>query len=63
MPSRASPAYDMESVSAQDVESGYVSGSGSEASLPELYFTKSHLHFLNRQLQNLEPQGEVNIRD
>ena len=49
----------MESVSGQDIESGYVSGSGSEASLPELYFTKSHLHFLNRQLQNLEPQGEI----
>ena len=61
MPSRASPAYDVESVSGQDVESGYVSGSGSEASPPELYFTKSHLHFLNRQLQNLEPQGEINI--
>ena len=61
MPSRSSLAYDIESVSGRDVESGYVSGSGSETSLPELYFTKSHLHFLNRQLQNLEPQGEINI--
>ena len=57
MPSRSSPVYDVESVSGQDIESGYVSGSGSEASIPELYFTKPHLNFLNRQLQNLEPQG------
>ncbi len=40
-----------------DVESGYVSGSSSEASIPEIYFTKPHLAFLNRQLQNLEPPG------
>ncbi|KAL9099795.1 MAG: hypothetical protein Q9163_004755 [Psora crenata] len=39
-----------------DYESGYVSGSSSEASIPDLYFTKPHLAFLNRQLQNLEPQ-------
>ena len=41
----------------QDSESGYASGSSSDSSLPDLYFTKSHLTFLNRQLQNLEPQG------
>ena len=58
MPSSASPVYDMDSVSGQDVESGYVSGSGSEASIPEIVFTKPHLRFLNRQLQNLEPQGQ-----
>ena len=39
-----------------DYESGYVSGSSSDESLPELYFTKHQLDFLNRQLQNLEPQ-------
>lgn len=61
MPSRSSPLYDIGGVSGQGGESGYVSDSGSEASLPELYFTKSHLHFLNRQLQNLEPQGQINI--
>ena len=61
MPSRSSPLYDLESVSGQDIESGYVSGSGSETSVPELYFTKPHLHFLNRQLQNLEPQGKINV--
>ena len=41
-----------------DVESGYVSGSSSNADLPEIHFTKPHLAFLNRQLQNLEPQGK-----
>lgn len=61
MPSRSSPLYEVESVSGQDIESGYVSGSGSETSTPELYFTKHHLQFLNRQLQNLEPQGRVNF--
>ncbi|KAL9639112.1 MAG: hypothetical protein Q9164_001143 [Protoblastenia rupestris] len=39
-----------------EYESGYVSGSSSEASIPDIYFTKPHLTFLNRQLQNLEPQ-------
>lgn len=53
----SSPVYELEPESVQDVESGYVSGSSSNADLPEIYFTKSHLAFLNRQLQNLEPQG------
>lgn len=57
MSSRSSPVFN---VSGQDVdagyESGYVSGSGSEASIPEIVITKPHLRFLNRQLQNLEPQ-------
>lgn len=44
-------------MSNQDVESGYVSGSGSETSSPDVLFTKKHLNFLNRQLQNLEPRG------
>ena len=39
-----------------EVDSAYASGSPSEASLPEIYFTKPHLTFLNRQLQLLEPQ-------
>ncbi|EEA19559.1 3'-phosphoadenylsulfate reductase [Talaromyces marneffei ATCC 18224] len=39
-----------------DTESGYASASSSEASLPEVVFTKAHLQFLNRQLQFLEPQ-------
>ena len=46
-----------------DVESGYVSGSSSNADLPEIYFTKQHLAFLNRQLQTLEPQGNINCLD
>ena len=40
-----------------DNESGYVSGSGSDVSVPEVFFTKAHLRFLNRQLQSLEPRG------
>lgn len=36
-------------------DSGYASGTGSEIDLPEVYFTKPHLQFINRQLQNLEP--------
>jgi phosphoadenosine phosphosulfate reductase len=37
-------------------DSGYSSASASEIELPEVYFTKAHLQFINRQLQNLEPQ-------
>lgn len=36
-------------------DSGYASGNNSELGLPEVYFTKPHLKFLNRQLQFLEP--------
>lgn len=53
----SSPVYDLEHDGAHDVESGYASGSSSQADIPEIYFTKPHLAFLNRQLQNLEPQG------
>lgn len=48
-----------ETISTSDFESGYVSGNSSQASSPEIRFTNSHLIFLNRQLQNLEPQGTV----
>ena len=41
----------------RDDESGYASASSSEASIPDILFTKPHLAFLNRQLQNLKPQG------
>lgn len=40
----------------KDTDSGYASGTASEVGMPEVYFTKPHLHFLNRQLQFLEPQ-------
>jgi phosphoadenosine phosphosulfate reductase len=40
----------------KDADSGYASGSNSEVGMPEVYFTKPHLQFLNRQLQFLEPQ-------
>lgn len=36
-------------------DSGYSSTSNSDIELPDLYFTKPHLKFLNRQLQLLEP--------
>ncbi|PVI06504.1 Phosphoadenosine phosphosulfate reductase thioredoxin [Periconia macrospinosa] len=39
-----------------DDESGYASGSSSHESLPDVYFSKPHLKFLNAQLQQLEPQ-------
>lgn len=40
----------------KETDSGYASGTASEADLTEVYFTKPHLQFLNRQLQFLEPQ-------
>ena len=39
----------------KDTESGYSSGS-SNTSLPEVYFTKPHLKFLNKQLAELDPR-------
>jgi phosphoadenosine phosphosulfate reductase len=44
------------SPSLRGADSGYASGNNSELGLPEVYFTKPHLKFLNRQLQFLEPQ-------
>lgn len=41
----------------RDVESGYASAESSEVSVPDVSFSKPHLTFLNRQLQNLNPQG------
>lgn len=42
--------------SPKENDSGYASGTASEPDMPEVYFTKAHLQFLNRQLQFLEPQ-------
>lgn len=62
MPAKVPSTYpsDTETVDLRDneTESGYASGSSSEASLPEVIFTKTHLQFLNRQLQFLEPKGQ-----
>jgi hypothetical protein len=47
--------------SRQDVESGYSSGSSDsplDEGVPNIHFTKSHLRFLNKQLAQMEPQGE-----
>ena len=44
--------------SSSDLESGYVSGRSSQGcNSSDVHFTNPHLVFLNRQLQNLEPQG------
>ncbi|KAI4186947.1 MAG: hypothetical protein L6R41_003142 [Letrouitia leprolyta] len=56
MSSKASSGHRADAMSVHETESGYVSGSGSDSTLPEIYFTKPHLAFLNRQLQFLEPQ-------
>lgn len=39
-------------------ESGYASAESSQESLPEIYFTRPHLKYINAQLAKLEPQGE-----
>jgi phosphoadenosine phosphosulfate reductase len=41
-----------------DDESGYASGASSQESLPEVYFSKPHLKYINAQLLQLEPQGK-----
>jgi phosphoadenosine phosphosulfate reductase len=58
MSSRSSSPYDhdYDHVTFKDADSGYSSGSTSEADMPQIHFTKGHLKFLNRQLQFLEPQ-------
>ncbi|KAF2184823.1 putative Phosphoadenosine phosphosulfate reductase [Zopfia rhizophila CBS 207.26] len=50
------PVEETHTVRDRDTESGYASGSSSEAGLPEVYFSKPHLKFLNSQLQKLEPE-------
>ena len=55
----SSPVYALEHDGGHEYESGYASGTSSEADVADIYFTKPHLAFLNRQLQNLEPQGTV----
>ncbi|KAL1305976.1 hypothetical protein AAFC00_004112 [Neodothiora populina] len=43
------------SYSSDCAESGYASG-GSSETLPEVYFSRPHLKFINQQLSQLEPQ-------
>ena len=62
MPSIASHSYLLNTrvVSDRDEESGYASGSSTDnSSKAEVSFTNSHLVFLNRQLQFLDPPGKV----
>ena len=58
MSSRSSSPYDhdYDHVAFKGADSGYSSGSASDVDMPQIYFTKPHLKFLNRQLQLLEPQ-------
>ena len=59
MPSRIQLGFEAAPSSSSD-ESGYLSGSSSPDSHdpPKIRFTTAHLNFLNRQLQNLAPQGK-----
>jgi phosphoadenosine phosphosulfate reductase len=43
--------------SQDDIESGYASASSDNGGLTDVYFTKPHLKFLNKQLNQLEPEG------
>ncbi|KAI9668348.1 MAG: hypothetical protein M1829_005552 [Trizodia sp. TS-e1964] len=52
----ALPYEDADLPPIREVESGYASGSSSAASLPDIYLTKPHLRFLNKQLAQLEPE-------
>lgn len=42
-------------LASKGTDSGYSSGASTEGTVPEVFFTKPHLQFLNRQLQFLEP--------
>lgn len=54
--------YSEDALSRSDLESGYVSGRSSQSSdSPDVHFTNRHLVFLNRQLQNLDPQGTLSL--
>ncbi|KAI9796692.1 MAG: hypothetical protein M1833_006032 [Piccolia ochrophora] len=48
--------HDALTSSRHELESGYASGSSNEVTIPDIYFTKPHLKYLNQQLQKLEPQ-------
>lgn len=58
MSSRSSSPYQSgcDSPASTVADSGYASGAQSEIDIPEVFFTKPHLRFINRQLQFLEPQ-------
>jgi len=45
-----------ESPTIHNTESGYASGASSQDSLPDIYFSKPHLKFINAQLSKLEPE-------
>ena len=43
--------------SQDDIESGYASATSETGGFADIYFTKPHLKYLNKQLSQLEPQG------
>ena len=43
--------------SQDDIESGYASATSENGGFADVYFTKPHLKFLNKQLNQLEPEG------
>jgi phosphoadenosine phosphosulfate reductase len=53
--SEYSPEQSEQSLS-HDSESGYDSPGSSSVEFPEIYFSRSHLKYLNEQLQKLEPE-------
>jgi len=46
-----------ESPTIHSTESGYASGTSSQDSFSDVYFSKPHLKFINTQLSKLEPEG------
>jgi len=51
-----SSPFDTDSFSHEENESGYMSADSHYECLPDIYFTKPHLKFLNKQLNQLEPE-------
>lgn len=62
MPSRMSSEFEADGEPVPHTEAGCASSGSSRASTPEIYFTTPHLTFLNRQLQNLEPQRNPSLQ-
>ncbi|RMZ83147.1 hypothetical protein DV738_g1284, partial [Chaetothyriales sp. CBS 135597] len=56
-PASPAPVYDDQvSPTITALDSGYSSAANSDIEMPDVYFSKRHLEFINTQLQLLEPQ-------
>ncbi|RMD39846.1 hypothetical protein DV735_g5280, partial [Chaetothyriales sp. CBS 134920] len=56
-PASPAPVFgDQVSPTITALDSGYASASNSDIEMPDVYFSKRHLEFINAQLQLLEPQ-------